>query len=180
MKFFRLGRRTLFFSSQSIETQELDRSWLTTRKLISFDVSSEKCCFPYASTAATLHQHAEKLSGKAEKDKDYDVFLISSKAELTAEDCLRLKRKYWFIEGSAHQMLDCSRLQEDKSRVKNRNSAYSLGLFRRAAISLGIHWIRHQKNPRKATMNGFFDQMSLKNSAIPFRIALSKKASWLP
>ena len=175
-----MGRRILFFPHEKMTTQELEKAWLTTREIIKFNVTSEQCCFPFPATAAQLKQHSTKISGKEEKEKNATVFLLSSKAELTAEECLMLKRKYWFIEGTAHQMLDGSRLQEDKSRVRNRNSAMNLAMFRRVAVSCGIHWIRHQKNPRKATLNGFFDEMRRNNSTTPFRMACSKNASWLP
>ena len=137
--------------------------------------------FPVSRDRCTTQTAQHKNIRKEEKGKKTQtVFLLSSKAELTAEECLMLKRKYWFIEGTAHQMLDGSRLQEDKSRVRNRNSAMTLAMFRRVAVSCGIHWIRHQKNPRKATLNGFFDEMRRNNSTTPFRMACSKNASWLP
>jgi hypothetical protein len=71
---------------------------------------------------------------------------------------------YWDIENGAHQRLDNSRFQEDKSRVRNRNSAHNLSLFRRAALPLARHWINHQSNPRLATTNGFFGAMKKTNA----------------
>jgi len=108
------------------------------------------------------------------------VFLLSSRSGLSADELLKLKRGYWDIENGAHQRLDGSRLQEDKSRVRNRNAATNLGLFRRAALSLARHWIERQRDPRKATTNGFLGTMARHNSELAFRIALSKKPSWLP
>lgn len=117
--------------------------------------------------------------GKDPKN-DGIVFLLSSNANLDADKMLFLKRRYWDIENGAHQRLDCSRLQEDKSCVRNRNSATNLGLFRRTALSLGRRWIDLQKNARKATLNGFLGTMYRHNSELAFRVALSKKSSWLP
>lgn len=111
---------------------------------------------------------------------DMVVYLLSSRAGLSAEEMLDLKRGYWDIENGAHQRLDGSRFQEDKSRVRNRNSAHNLGLFRRAALSLARHWIDHQPNARQATTNGFFGAMKKNRSELAFRIAISKKPSWLP
>jgi len=161
----------------ALQCVELNCGRVEARAIDAFDVCSEQVCFPYANRAAMLMQRTDP--GKDPKG-DGIVFLLSSRADLSAEGLLRLKRKYWDIENGAHQRLDGSRLQEDKSRVRNRNAATNLGLFRRAALSLGRHWIDHQKNPRKATLNGFLGTMARHNSELAFRIALSKKASWLP
>lgn len=108
------------------------------------------------------------------------VFLLSSRGGLNAEELLHYKRRYWDIENGAHQRLDGSRLAEDKSRVRNRNAATNLGLFRRAALALGRHWINSQSDPRKATFNGFLGRMALHKSELAFRMALCKQPSWLP
>lgn len=65
------------------------------------------------------------------------VYLISSLTleQLDARDWLRIKRGYWVIESKLHQALDVS-LDEDRSRVRNRNAALVLGLFRRLAVSV--------------------------------------------
>lgn len=119
-------------------------------------------------------------AGSADPKGDGVVFLLTSRHGSSAQELLRLKRLYWDIENGAHQRLDGSRLQEDKSRVRNRKAATNLGLFRRAALSLGRAWIARQSNPRKATMNGFLDSMARNRSETAFRIALSEKATWLP
>lgn len=108
------------------------------------------------------------------------VYLLSSQADLPAEQLLQGKRRYWDIENGSHLRLDVSRWQEDKSRVRNRNAATNLALFRRAALSLARHWIAVQPNPRKATTNGFLGTMARRRYAMAFRIALSKQPSWLP
>jgi hypothetical protein len=161
----------------SIQRVELNCGRVEARAIDVFDVCSEQVCFPYANSAAMLMQRTDP--GKDPKS-DGIVFLLSSKADLCADILLKYKRKYWDIENGAHQRLDCSRLQEDKSRVRNRNSATNLGLFRRAVLSLGRHWIDLQNNSRKATLNGFLGTMNRHNSELAFRLALSKKPSWLP
>jgi len=108
------------------------------------------------------------------------VYLLSSRTSLNAEGLLHAKRQYWDIENGSHLRLDESRMQEDKSRVRNRNAATNLALFRRTALSLARHWITKQTNPRKATTNGFLGTMARHHSALAFRIALSKHPSWLP
>jgi hypothetical protein len=143
-------------------------------------VTGEQTGFPFAQTAARLTQASATLRGKGTPYQESEVFLITSLSEFTPLEMLQTKRDYWFIEGSAHQMLDGSYLQEDKSRVRHRNSAQNLGMFRRVAVSVGNQWIRRQSNPRKATLNSFFDEMRRRNSATPWRMATCEHASWLP
>lgn len=161
----------------ALENVELNRGRLETRTIEVFDVCSEQVCFPYAAKAAMLMQRT--VPDKDPK-KDGVVFLLSSRAGIDAEKLLGFKRQYWDIENGAHQRLDGSRLQEDKSRVRNRQAACNLGLFRRTVLSLGRHWIASQPNVRKATFNGFLGTMAKHKSELAFRIALCKNASWLP
>jgi predicted transposase YbfD/YdcC len=161
----------------SAQHVELNRGRIEARAIDAFDVCSEQVCFPYASTAAMLMQRTDP--GKDPKT-DGIVFLLSNREDLNAEQLLGFKRQYWDIENGAHQRLDGSRLQEDKSRVRNRNAATNLGLFRRTALSLGRHWIAAQPDARKATFNGFLGAMALFKSEQPFRMALCKHPSWLP
>ena len=160
-----------------VQRVELNRGRVEARAIAAFDVCSEQVCFPYAAKAAMLMQRTD--AGKDPRN-DGVVFLLSSRADLDAEALLGFKRQYWDIENGAHQRLDESRLQEDKSRVRNRNAACNLGLFRRAALSLGRHWIASQPDARKATFNGFLGTMARHKSELAFRIALCKQASWLP
>ena len=160
-----------------LQRVELNRGRVEARAIDAFDVCSEQVCFPYANKAAMLMQRTDP--GKDPKS-DGVVFLLSSRPALSAEELLGLKRKYWDIENGAHQRLDGSRLQEDKSRVRNRNAATNLALFRRAALSLARHWIANQSDPRKATTNGFLGVMARHNSGLAFRVALSKKPCWRP
>ncbi len=67
-----------------------------------------------------------------------------------------------FVAQAAHLTRFIDR--KDKSRVRTRASAFNLGLFRSAANSFGIVWIKRQRDKRKATLPGFYDDMSLKNS----------------
>ena len=161
----------------SVQRVELNCGRIEARAIDAFEVSSQQVCFPYAKKAAMLMQRMDP--GKDPKD-DGVVFLLSSSSGLNAEELLHLKRQYWDIENGAHQRLDGSRLQEDKSRVRNRNAATNLGLFRRAVLSLGRHWIASQPNPRKATLNGFLGAMAQHRSERAFRMALCKHPSWLP
>ena len=153
---------------------------IEARAIETYGVNSEQVCFPHAKSAAMLMQCTDQGKEDPETSDDLVVYLLSSRAGLSAEEMLDLKRGYWDIENGAHQRLDNSRFQEDKSRVRNRNSAHNLGLFRRAALSLARHWIDHQPNARLATTNGFFGAMKKNKSELAFRTVTSKKPSWLP
>ncbi len=65
------------------------------------------------------------------------VYLISSLTleQLDARGWLKLKRGYWVIESRLHHALDVS-LDEDRSRVRHKNAALLLGLFRRLVVSI--------------------------------------------
>lgn len=160
-----------------LQCVELNCGRIEARAIEAFDVCSEQVCFPYAARAAMLMQRTDPCKDPTD---DGVVFLLTSRAGMGTEELLRRKRDYWDIENGAHQRLDGSRLQEDKSRVRNRAAATSLGLFRRAALSLGRAWIARQGDPRRATLNGFLGAMARHGSETAFRLALSKKPSWLP
>lgn len=162
---------------ETIQRVEVNCGRIEARAIDAFGTRSEQICFPYANHAAMLMQRNDQ---SADPKGEGIVFLLSSRSNLSAEEMLGLKRGYWDIENGAHQRLDCSRFQEDKSRVRNRNAATNLGLFRRSALSLARHWITQQQNPRKATTNGFFGAMKHNRSELAFRLALSKNPSGLP
>ena len=45
---------------------------------------------------------------------------------------------------------------EDRSRVRHRNAVMNLAVIRRAAVSVAVHWIKRCRNPRQATLSGFY------------------------
>jgi hypothetical protein len=53
---------------------------------------------------------------------------------------LQLKRGYWVIESRLHHPLDVT-MAEDQSRVRHRNAALVLAMFRRVAVSLALAWL---------------------------------------
>lgn len=87
-------------------------------------------------------------------------------------------RHYWGIENGLHQRLDVI-AGEDRSRVRHRNAALNLAVIRRAVVSVAVHWIRHCKNPRRATMSGFYDGMSAENNKRALKLVTLSKPSWL-
>jgi hypothetical protein len=108
-------------------------------------------------------------------------WLISSRpAEaLSAQQMLQANRRYWGIETGLHLRLDVT-AAEDQSRVRNRTSALNLAMVRRAVVSVAVHWMQRCRNKRQATLSGFFDFMSAKNSRKAFSLVTVWDSSWLP
>lgn len=77
------------------------------------------------------------------------VYLVTSLTlgELDALGWLKLKRGYWKIESHLHQALDIS-LDEDRSRVRNRNAVLVLALFRRLVVSIAQMAIAQVRTPK--------------------------------
>jgi len=96
---------------------------------------------------------------------------------MNAQQMLQSDRKYWGIENGLHQRLDVI-AGEDRSRVRD-NAALNLAVIRRAAVSLAVHWCRHCKNKRRATMSGFYDFMSAQNNKKALKLVTVCKPSWL-
>jgi hypothetical protein len=96
---------------------------------------------------------------------------------MSAEQMLSGDRKYWGIENGLHLRLDVI-AGEDRSRVRNRNAALNLAVLRRAVVSVAVRWIRRCKNKRQATMSGFYDFMSAKNSKTALKLVTLCKPSW--
>jgi hypothetical protein len=97
---------------------------------------------------------------------------------MTADQMLRSDRDYWGIENGLHQRLDVI-AGEDRSRVRNRNAAFNLAVIRRAVVSVAVHWIRHCKDKRRATMSGFYDFMAAQNNKTAFKLLTVCKPAWL-
>jgi hypothetical protein len=93
---------------------------------------------------------------------------------MSAEQMLRQDRQYWGIETGLHLRLDVI-AGEDRSRVRHRNAVMNLAVIRRAVVSLAGAWIRLQPNRRLATMSGFYDYMSAKNSKLAFKTVTALK-----
>jgi predicted transposase YbfD/YdcC len=149
------------------------------RAIERFDVTAEQICFPFAQQAGRLTRFIDRKD-KA-KDEVEIEFLVCSRpvTELSTEGMFQADRDYWGIESGLNHRLDVS-ADEDKSRVRTRTSAFNLGLFRRAANSFGIVWIKHQRHKHQATLRGFYDDMSLKSSRKAFSLVTASKPSWLP
>jgi hypothetical protein len=98
---------------------------------------------------------------------------------LSAQQMLTADRRYWAIETGLHLRLDVS-AGEDRSRVRHPVSALNLAMIRRAVVSLAVHWIQRGRNPRQATLSGFFDSMAAHHSRKAFSLVIASYPSWLP
>jgi len=114
-------------------------------------------------------------------DKIETEYLLCSRpaTALCAQQMLAADRRYWGIETGLHLRLDVI-AGEDRSRVRQRASALNLAMMRRAVVSLAVHWISKCRNRRQATLSGFFDFMSAKQSRKAFSLVTVCHSSWLP
>jgi hypothetical protein len=108
-------------------------------------------------------------------------YLLCSRpaAQMSAEQMLQANRQYWGIETGLPLRLEVI-AGEDRSRVRNRNSALNLAVIRRAVVSVAVPWIKRCRNPRQATLSGFYDFMSANNCKKAFSLLTVCKPSWLP
>ena len=102
-------------------------------------------------------------------------YLLSSRepARLTAQQWEQLQRNYWGVEAGLHQRLDVS-ADEDRSRVRHRNAAWVLAMFRRLGVSLFMHWRGQTPKRAKATLPDFHEEMGLENQHRAFALSNSK------
>jgi hypothetical protein len=131
--------------------------------VVAFDVTATGVGFPFAEQAARLTRCIDS-DRKPAKQKETE-YLISSRpaAQMLVEQMLQQDRAYWGIETGLHLRLDVI-AGEDRSRVRNPNAVMNLAVIRRAVVSIATAWCRRQTNRRLATMSGFYDFMSAKNS----------------
>lgn len=135
--------------------------------------------FPFAEQAARLTRCVDSPAKPAlEIETEY---LLSSRpaAQMNAEQMLKADRRYWGIETGLHLRLDVI-AGEDRSRVRKRNAVMNLAVIRRAIVSIAVHWIRHCKDRRRATMSGFYDFMSAQGGKKAFNLITVTKPAWLP
>lgn len=158
---------------------ERNRGRLEARCLIAFDTSAPAVGFPFVEQAARLTRCIDRARPPAESIET--EYLISSRpaARMSAGQMLWADRRYWGIETGLHLRLDVI-AGEDRSRVRHRNAALNLAVMRRAAVSVAIHWIRHGRKRRQATMSGFYDAMSAHNHKKAFALVTVSNPSWLP
>jgi len=135
--------------------------------------------FPFAEQAARLTRCVDS-SRKPAKEIETEYLLSSRPAsQMNAEQMLKADRRYWGIETGLHLRLDVI-AGEDRSRVRHRNAVMNLAVIRRAVVSLAVHWARHCKNRRQATMSCFYDFMSAQGGKKALALVTVSKPAWLP
>ena len=149
------------------------------RTVARFPLTSEQVGFPFAKQGATLQQAIDDPSKPAASFKEFFLLTTHDPRGYDASALLDDKRGYWGIENGLHQRLDVIAL-EDKSRVRTLNAAWNLAMFRRLSVSLAVHWIRHQRDPRQATLSGFYDAMKADRARRAFHLISAMHPTWLP
>jgi hypothetical protein len=104
-------------------------------------------------------------------------YLLTSRApeRLSAPQWLAAQRAYRGIEAGLHQRLDVS-AAEDRSRVRHRNAAWVLGMFRRISVSLFMHWRNQDSKRAKSTLADFHEEMGLEHQRRAFALVNSKES----
>lgn len=135
--------------------------------------------FPFAEQAARLTRCVDSARKPAKEIET--EYLLSSRpaAQMNAEQMLKADRSYWGIETGLHLRLDVI-AGEDRSRVRNRNAVMNLAVIRRAVVSVAVHWIRHCRDRRRASMSGFYDFMSAEGGKKALNLVTVSKPGWLP
>lgn len=142
-------------------------------------VSPEQVGFPFAQQGAKLQQAFDDPTKPQASFKEFFLLTTHDPQSYNAAALLDDKRGYWGIENGLHQRLDVIAL-EDKSRVRTFNAAWNLAMFRRLSVSLAVHWIRHQHDPRQATLSGFYDAMKADRAHRAFNLLTTMRPAWLP
>lgn len=111
-------------------------------------------CFPAAAQAAVLRREIE---GR----KPETVHLLTSLTpdRLSAAQWLTRQRQAWGIENGLHQRLDVS-ADEDRSRIRDRNAIWVMGMFRRLAVSLMMEWKSRDPGRKRKSQRDFYEEMS--------------------
>lgn len=139
-----------------------------SRTLVARPVASEDIGFPFAAQVAQL---ARQYEGK---EAEFVALITSLQPErLVPRAWLAANRGAWGIETGLHLRLDVS-LNDDLCRVRNPNSLWILGMFRRLAVSLFCEWRSRQPNPRHLTLTHFQSQIGAEHYAKAFRFVTCK------
>jgi hypothetical protein len=149
---------------------ERNRGRTEIRTLCTAPLSPEQACFPAAAQSAIILRQGLG-------DKPDTQYLLSSREpeRLSAPQWQTAQRAYWGIETGLHQRLDVS-ADEDRSRVRHRNAAWILGMFRRIGVSLFMHWRGQDSHRAKATLPDFHEEMGLEHQCRAFALVNSKQS----
>lgn len=132
-------------------------------------MSAEDIGFPFAAQAGRVLRQREDR-----KDEEVGLITDLEPVELSAAQWLLANRRGWGIENGSHQRLDVS-LNDDRCRVRSGNGLLVLGLFRRLAISLFMHWRLRQPKPHQKSLTDFQSLMGENNLGPAFSFLISKR-----
>lgn len=92
------------------------------------------------------------------------VSLVTSLAptQLKAAAWLVLNRLAWAIENGLHLRLDVSQ-NDDRCRIRTPKGMWIMGMFRRIANSLFVHWQSQHKKPQYKTTTDFQSHIEEEN-----------------
>ena len=149
---------------------EPNRGRTEIRTLCTAPITPEQACFAAAAQSAII------LRQGLGPEPDLQYLLTSREPErLSAPQWSMAQRAYWGVESGLHQRLDVS-AAEDRSRVRHRNAAWTLGMFRRIAVSLFIHWRGRDPKRAQATLPDFHEEMGLQNQRRAFAAVNARKS----
>jgi len=132
-------------------------------------VAAEGVDFPFAAQAAPVRrQHVGR------RDETVGLITDHSPQELPAQAWLLANRHGWGIENGTHQRSGVS-LNDDRCRVRNTNGLWILGMLRRLAISLYMHWRGQQPKPRSLRFTDFKAAMGEDNLTRAFAFVWSRR-----
>lgn len=145
-----------------------------SRTLEARPVRADEIGFPFAAQVARLRRQS---TGR----QDELVCLITSlePTQLNPRQWLGGNREGWGIESGLHYRLDIS-WRDDECRVRTPHSMWVLGMFRRLATSLFMHWRDQQERPEHKTTTDFQAYMEEENLRRAFRFAKAKRPSLKP
>ena len=128
---------------------EWNKGRLESRTIQTRPISGETLCFPFAEQMALLRRQCSSRNGEV-------VSLVTSLAptQLKAAAWLVLNRLAWAIENGLHLRLDVSQ-NDDRCRIRTPKGMWIMGMFRRIANSLFVHWQSQHKKPQYKTTTDF-------------------------
>ena len=142
---------------------EWNKGRLESRTIQTLPTTGETVSFPFAEQIAQLRRQGSSRNGEV-------VSLVTSlePARLSAPDWLKNNRLGWAIENGLHQRLDVSQ-NDDRCRIRTPKGLWIMGMFRRVANSLFVHWQSQHPKPKYKTTTDFqayFDEENLRRAMI--------------
>jgi hypothetical protein len=130
---------------------------LESRTIQTCPISGETLCFPFAEQIARRRRQCSSRNGEV-------VSLVTSlePAQLNAQAWLANNRLAWAIENGLHLRLDVSQ-NDDRCRIRTPKGLWIMGMFRRVANSLFVHWQSQHKKPQYKTTTDFHSHFEEEN-----------------